>query len=128
MEKAVVEAEEAEAELSDDPFDSSDEEDEENADVLHVLSRKPKAAVVVKPASRQTLINWIASAWRKLEERPALVSKSFEVTGITVNEDDASVRNEEVQNEIAAGFDINSDESESEEDSDEDDRDSDSSD
>ena len=51
MEKAVVEAEEAEAELSDEPFGNSDG-DEENADVLQVLSRKPQAAVVVKPASR----------------------------------------------------------------------------
>ena len=68
------------------------------------LSRKPQAAVVVKPASRQTLVNWVASAWKKLDERPALVSKSFEVTGITVN-DNESVRNEEVQEEIATGFD-----------------------
>ena len=37
MEKAVVEAEEAEAELSDDPFSNSDE-DEENADVLQVVT------------------------------------------------------------------------------------------
>ena len=106
MERAVVEAEEAEAELSDDPFCSSDE-GEDNADVLRILSRKPQAAVVVKPASRQTLVNWVASAWKKLEERPALVSKSFEVTGITVNKDNESVRNEEVQEEIAARFDCN---------------------
>ena len=98
MEKAVVAAEEAEAELSDDPFDSSN--DEENADVLQVLSHKPTAAVVVKPASRQTLVNWVASAWKKLEERPALVSKSSEVTGITVDKDSASIRNEELQSEI----------------------------
>ena len=36
----MVEAEEAEAELRDDPFSNSDK-DEENADVLQVLSRKP---------------------------------------------------------------------------------------
>ena len=46
----MVEAEEAEAELSDDPFSNSDKD--ENTDVLRVLSRKPRAAVVVKPASR----------------------------------------------------------------------------
>ena len=37
----MVEAEEAEAELSDDPFSSSDK-DEQIEDVLSVLSRKPK--------------------------------------------------------------------------------------
>ena len=113
----MVEAEEAEAELSDDPFSNSDE-DEENADVLQVLSRKPQAAVVIKPASRQTLVNWVASAWKKLDERPPLVSKSFEVTGITVNNDNESVRNEEVQEEIATGFDANDSEEESEADED----------
>ncbi len=80
--------------LSDDPFGSSDE-DEENAD-----------AIVIKSASRQTLVNWVASAW-KVAERPSLVSKSFEVTGITVNNNDDSVRNEDVQEEIATGFDAN---------------------
>ena len=104
MERAVVEAEEAEAELSDNPFCSSDE-DEDNADVLRILSRKPQAAVVVKPASRHALVNWVASAWKKLDERPALVSKSFEVTGITVNKDNESVRNKEVQDEISGRFD-----------------------
>ena len=116
----MVEAEEAEAELSDDPFSSSDED--ENEDVLHVLSCKPQAAVVVKPASRQTLVNWVASAWKKLDERPALVSKSFEVTGITVNKDDESVCNEEVQKEIATAFDANA--ADSEDDSESEDEDS----
>ena len=96
---------EAEAELSDDPFDSSDEEDEQNDDVLRVLSRQSNTAVVIKPASRQTLLNWIASAWKKLNVRPALVCKSFEVTGITVSKDKESVRSEVFQREIAAGFD-----------------------
>ena len=129
MEKAVLEAEEAEAELSDDPFSNSDE-DEENADVLQVLLRKPQAAVVVKPASRQTLVNWVASAWKKLDEHPALVSKSFEVTGITVNNDNESVRNEEVQEEIATGFDANAagNDSEADEDSEGEDCDNDCSD
>ena len=119
----MVEAEEAEAELSDDPFSSSDE-DEENEDVLRVLSRKPQAAVVVKPASRQTLVNWVASAWKKLDERPALVSKSFEVTGITVKKDDESVRNEEVQKEIATAFDANAADNDSKDDSESEDEDS----
>ena len=93
--------------MSDDPFSNSDE-DEENADVLQVPSRKPQAAVVIKPASRQTLVNrWVASVWKKLNERPPLVSKSVEVTGITVNNDNESVRNEEIQEEIATGFDAN---------------------
>ncbi|MCG8625564.1 MAG: hypothetical protein MJE68_26640 [Proteobacteria bacterium] len=72
MEKAVVEAEEAE--LSDDTLSNSDED--ENADVLQVLSRKPQLAVVVEPASRQTRVNWVAPAWKKLDERPPLVPKS----------------------------------------------------
>ena len=111
----MVEAEEAEAELSDDLFSNSDED--ENTDVLHILLRKPQAAVVVKPVSRQTLVNWIASAWKKLDERPPLVPKSFEVTGITVNNDNGSVRNEEVQEEIATGFDANATGNDSEEES-----------
>ena len=49
-------------------------------------------------------MNWVASAWKKLDERPALVSKSFEVTGITVNKDNESVRNEEIQKEIATAL------------------------
>ena len=68
MEKAVVEAE---AELSDDPFNSLDEEDEQNDDVLRVLASKPNTAVVVRPALRQTLLNCIASAWKKSNEHPA---------------------------------------------------------
>ena len=112
MEKAVVEAEEAEAKLGDDLFM---DEDEENADVLRVLSCKPQAAVVVKPASRQTLENWVASAWKKLDKCPSLLSKSFEVTSITVNNDNESVRNKKVQEEIATGFDANATGSDSEE-------------
>ena len=114
MEKAVVEAEEAE--LSDDTLSNSDED--ENADVLQVLSRKPQLAVVVEPASRQTRVNWVAPAWKKLDERPPLVLKSFEVTGITVNNDSESVHNKEVQEEIATGFDANDSEEESEADED----------
>ena len=54
MEKAVVEEE---AELSDNPVANSDEENEENVDVLCALLRKHTSPVVVKPTSRQTLIN-----------------------------------------------------------------------
>ena len=43
-----------------------------------------------------------------MDQRPALVSKSFEVTGITKNKDDASVCSAELQDQIAAGFDIDS--------------------
>ena len=81
MEKAVVEAEK-EVELSDDPFADSDEENEENVDELCALLRKPTLAVVIKPASRQILVNWIAAAWKKLEEGPDLVAKSFEVMAL----------------------------------------------
>lgn len=46
-----------------------------------------------------------------------LVSKSFEVTGITVNKDNESVRNEELQSEITAGFDANYADNDNEEES-----------
>ena len=65
----------------------------------------------------KTLLNWVASAWKKLDKRPALVSKSFKVTGITVNNDNESVRNEEVQEEIATRFDANATDNNSEEES-----------
>ena len=58
---------------------------EQNDDVLHVLAHQPNTAVVIKPASRQTLLNWVVSAWKKLNVCPALMCKSFEVTGITVS-------------------------------------------
>lgn len=80
MEKAVTELEkQQEDELSDDPFDSSDEDDS-NDEIQKLLSR-PKP-VFVKPASKQLIIDWVASAWKKVEAKPAMVAKSFIVTGI----------------------------------------------
>ena len=79
-----------------------------------MCSCKPQATVVVKPASRQTLENWVASAWKKLDKRPSLLSKSFKVTSITVNNDNVSVRSKEVQEEIATGFDANAADNDSE--------------
>ena len=75
--------------------------------MLHILPHKPKASVVVKPISRQTLISRVAFALKKLEECPDLVSKSFGLTEITVNKDGESVSNEELQSEITAGFNTN---------------------
>ena len=71
----------------------------------------------IETASRQTLVNWVVSAWKKLKECPAVISKSFEVSGITVNKDNVSIRNEEVPGEIATGLDANSADNDSEEES-----------
>ena len=64
--------------------------------------------VAIKPASRQSIIDWVASAWQKIEQQPDMVMKSFVVTGIAQELDgseDGSVRNAGVQNEITAKLD-----------------------
>ena len=108
MEKSVTELEiqqDEEAELSDDPFASSDEES--NDDIQQLLSKRPKP-VVFKPASRQSIIDWVASAWKKIEQQPDMVAKSFVVTGIAHalnGSEDGSVRNADVQDEISTQLD-----------------------
>ncbi len=83
MERSVAEQEkeqEEEVELSDDPFARSDEEDA-NDEIQQLLSKKPKP-IIIKPASRQTIIDWVESTWKKITDQPAMVAKSFVVTGI----------------------------------------------
>ena len=50
-----------------------------------------------------------------MRDGPALVSESFEVTGITVNKNSESICNGKLQSEIAAGFDANSADNDNEE-------------
>ena len=111
MEKSVTELEkqqdDSNDELSDDPFASSDEDESSARDeILQLLLRKPaQKPVVIKPASRQSIIDWVASAWQKIGQQPDMVVKSFIVTGIAQElngSKDGSVRNAEVQNEIIA--------------------------
>ncbi len=130
IEKSVTELEkqqEEEEELSDDPFASSDEDDS-NDEIQRLLSRKPKP-IVVKPASKQSIIDWVASAWKKIEQQPDMVAKSFVVTGIAQDLDgseNGSIRNADVQDEISAKLDnpqdtdsdLSSSDSSSDEDSD----------
>ena len=107
MEKSVLELEKQheEEEMSDDPFESS-EEDNSNDEIQQLLCRIPKP-VIIKPASRQSIINWVASAWEKITQHPDMVAKSFVVTGIAQDLDGSEndvVRNAEVQEEINAAL------------------------
>lgn len=107
MEKSVTELEQEDGETSDDPFASSDE-DESNDDICQ-LRRKPKP-IVVKPASKQSIVDWVASAWKKIEQHPTMVAKSFLVTGIAQELDgseDSSVHSEDLQKEIGDGLNAN---------------------
>ena len=73
--------------------------------------------MVIKPASRQSIIDWVASAWQKIGQQPDIVVKSFVVTGIAQElngSEDGSVRNAEVQNEIIGKLDPEARESDSE--------------
>ena len=109
MEKSVTELEQEDGETSDDPFASSDE-DESNDEIRQLLRRKPNP-IVVKPASKQSIVDWVASAWKKIEQRPTMVAKSFLVTGIAQELDesvDSSVRHEDLQKEIGDGLNTNS--------------------
>ena len=83
MERSVSEQKEreAEAEMSDDPFASSDEEDANN-EIQQLLTKTTKP-IIIKPASKQTIIDWVESAWNKIDDQPAMVAKSFAVTGIS---------------------------------------------
>ena len=107
MEKSVTELEQEDGETSDDPFASSDE-DESNDDICQ-LRRKPKP-IVVKPASKQSIVDWVASAWKKIEQHPTMVAKSFLVTGIAQELDgseDSSIHSKDLQKEIGDGLNAN---------------------
>lgn len=108
MEKSVTELEQEDGETSDDPLSSSDE-DESNDEIRQLLRRKPKP--IVKPASKQSIVDWVASAWKNIEQHPTMVAKSFLVTGIAQELDgseDSSVRHEDLQKEIGDGLNANS--------------------
>ena len=90
-------------ELSDDPF--SDTEDGESDEIEKELQTKKPLSV--KPASKQTMINWIHAAWSHLNSRPDMVRKSFVVTGISQSLDgseDDIVRNAYVEAEIHQAY------------------------
>ena len=81
-----------------------------------VQGRKMPSHITVKPASRQTIINWIDAAISHLKSRPDMIKKSFMVTGICRSldgSDDNNIRSSEVETEIAKAHDV--DESEGEE-------------
>ena len=52
--------------------------DASNDDVRQILRRKSKPTIV-KPASKQTVVNWVASAWEKITGHPDIITKSFVV-------------------------------------------------
>ena len=74
MEKSVTEQEneQEEAELSDDPFTSSDEKD--TNDKIRQLLTKKATSIIIKPACRQTIIDWVQFAWKKIGDQPAMVA------------------------------------------------------
>ena len=67
------------------------------------LGKPAQKPVVIKPASRQSITDWVASAWQKIGQLPEMVVKFFVVTRIAQElngSEDGSVRNAEIQNKI----------------------------
>ena len=88
--------------MSDDPFESCDE-DSSNDDIQHLFRKRP-TPIVIKPANRQFIIDWVASTWKKIEQHPDMVTKSFVITGIAQDlegSEDDILRYAEVQEEIS---------------------------
>lgn len=79
METSVVQ--QIDEESDEDPLAESDDSDGERDDVLQM--KKKRVPLKVKPASRQTIVDWVHWAWQKLQEKPEMIKKSFVVTGIT---------------------------------------------
>lgn len=104
MERSVADLEQEQMD-SDDPFSGGSEtelEEHQHQEITELLLRRKKP-MAVKPASKQTLINWVETAWRKLKEKPDMVAKSFVVTGITPKVDGSEndlIRNDELQRVI----------------------------
>ena len=104
MEQSVAALEQEQME-SDDPFSSESEselDDGQRQNITELLLRRTKP-MAVKPASKQTLVNWVETAWNKLKEKPDMVAKSFVVTGITPKVDGSEsdlIRNDELQLDI----------------------------
>lgn len=99
-----------EGEMSDDPFASSDEEDTTD-EIQQLLTRKLKP-IVIKPAKKQSIIDWVDRAWKKIGSQQEMVAKSFIVTGIAQHLDcheDTGIRNDDIQEEIIAGFEVEED-------------------
>ena len=82
MEKAVIEAEEAEAELSDDPFESSDDENKQNANALQVLSGTYSHCQTSMQTNSNRL-GCVSTEKSYKEHQPAV---AFEVMGVVKNE------------------------------------------
>ncbi len=49
----------------------------------------------IKTASKQQVLDWVVKAWDKLKDRKELITKSFQVTGITFT-DAAVIRNDSI--------------------------------
>ena len=96
MEEEVAVQHEEAARESDNPFsDVSDTDMEPPAKRSHPIK--------VKPASRQQIINWIATAWEKIKAKPDMVAKSFVVTSIAQDlhvDQVGTARSEDAQQEI----------------------------
>ena len=49
----------------------------------------------IKTASKQQVLDWVVIAWQEMKERKELITKSFQVTGITSTDPDV-VRSDEI--------------------------------
>jgi hypothetical protein len=49
----------------------------------------------IKTASKQQVLDWMVDAWQKMKERKGLITKSFQVTGIT-STDPGVVRSDDI--------------------------------
>ena len=49
----------------------------------------------IKTASKQQVLDWVVNAWEKMKDRKELITKSFQVTGIT-SSDPGVVRSDDV--------------------------------
>lgn len=60
----------------------------------------------MKPASQQTVIDWVEQAWLKTKQTPETVAKSFLVTSIVNNIKEAGDQfcNEQLRKEIQDAF------------------------
>lgn len=59
------------------------------------VSEAADKAAKIKTASKQQVLDWVVKAWQVMKEKTELISKSFQVTGIT-STDPAVVRRDAV--------------------------------
>ena len=65
-------------------------------DFIHTsVTTTPDQTAKVKTASKQQVVDWVVNAWQKMKERKELITKSFQVTGIT-STDPGVVRSDEI--------------------------------